>query len=117
MKLALKKRISKKKRRAKAKNMKFVINQSAQKVDLKKEENTLNLEAERHLRNKEALLREGRENIQKRENIKGVNQVHKKDYITRRDRDQKKKEKGKDPDLKKNIKEKTEENILKVQNL
>ena len=97
--------------------MEVITNQSTQKADLKKEEDTLNLEAERHQRNKEVPQREGKENIRKRENTKGVYQILKRDCITERDRDQKKKGNGKDPDLKRSPGEKTEEIILKVQSL
>ena len=96
--------------------MGVITNQSVQRANLKKEEDTLNLEAERHQRNK-VLLREGKENILKRENTKGVNQILKRDCIAEKDRDQRKNGKGKDPDLKRNTEEKTEEIILKVQSL
>ena len=97
--------------------MGVITNQSVQRANLKKKQDTLNLEAERHQRNKEVLLREGKENILKRENTKGVNQILKRDCIAGRDRDQRKKGEGKDPDLKRNTEEKTEEIILKVQSL
>jgi hypothetical protein len=103
--------------RSKTINMEAVVNHSVQKANLKKEENTLNLEAERLKRDREVLLREGKESILERENTRGVNQVLKRDYIAKKDRDQKKKGEGKDPDLKRNTEEKTEEIILKVQSL
>ena len=97
--------------------MEVITNQSTQKADLKKEEDTLNLEAERHQRNSEVLLMEEKDDIRKRENTKGVNQILKRDNIAERDKDQKKKGEGKDPDLKRNTEGKTKEIILKAQSL